>query len=102
MTNEKIKLKNDKYRKVRGGYSRLLELECSNCKSFLFNYQKDGPGILKRLYIDRIQNLEETDKKLICKKCSKVLGNLGVYKKESRPAYILIPGSIAKKIIRTA
>ena len=97
-----MKLKNDKYRKVRGGYSRLLELRCSNCGTILFNYQKDGPGILKRLYIDRIQNLEETDKKLICKKCSKVLGNLGVYKRENRPAYILIPGSIAKKIIKVA
>lgn len=97
-----MKLKNDKYRKIRGGYSRLLELRCSNCKQFLFNYQKDGPGILKRLYVNRIQKLVNTDKKLACGKCGKTLGNLGIYEKENRPAFILIPGAISKKIIKVS
>ncbi len=97
-----MKLKNDRYRKARGGYSRLLELTCSNCNSFLFNYQKDGPGILKRLYIDRIQNLRNPEKRLVCGKCSKVLGNFGVYEKENRPAFILIPGTVSKRIIKVA
>ncbi len=46
--------KKDRYSKARGGYSRFLNLYCAKCKSFLLLYQKDGPGILKRLYMDRI------------------------------------------------
>jgi len=49
-----IKFKNDKYKKVRGGYSRLLDIQCAKCKEHLLFYQKDGPGILKRMYLDRI------------------------------------------------
>lgn len=95
-----MKLKNDKYRKTRGGYSRLLELRCSHCNAFLCLYQKDGSGVLKRLYVDRIYNPTKTDdKKFICNNCNKVIGNLGIYKKEHRPAYMLIPGSISKKTI---
>jgi hypothetical protein len=32
---------------------------CSNCKSMLFAYQKDGAGPLKRCYIDRIIGISE-------------------------------------------
>ena len=95
-----MKLKNDKYRKSRGGYSRLLKIYCSQCDGFLCEYQKDGSGVLKRLYVDRIYNpIKTDDKKFICNNCHKVIGNLGIYKKEHRPAYTLIPGSISKKII---
>jgi hypothetical protein len=97
-----MKLKNDRYRKARGGYSRLLELRCSQCNSFLCEYQKDGPGILKRLYIDRIYKRGKGEnRKLICGNCDKILGNWGMYEKENRPAFTLIPGSISKKIIKT-
>jgi len=95
-----MKLKNDKYRKSRGGYSRLLKIYCSQCNEFLCEYQKDGSGILKRLYLDRMYKFVRTEsKKLICNNCNKVIGNLGIYKKEHRPAYMLIPGSISKKLI---
>ena len=47
-------LKNDIYRKARGGYARLLNISCRKCKQLLFVYQKDGPGNLRRLYLDRI------------------------------------------------
>lgn len=94
------KLKSDKYRKSRGGYSRLLELSCTNCKNLLFSYQKDGPGILKRLYLDRIFNFNNKNKKLICPKCKNTLGVLYIYEKENRPAYKLLERSISKKIAK--
>src|SRR5262247_416487 len=46
--------KNDTYRQARGGYARLLAVSCATCGTHLFSYQKDGPGIVKRLYLDRI------------------------------------------------
>lgn len=94
-----MKLKNDKYRKARGGYSRLLEIRCSSCKKILFNYQKDGPGIIKRTYVDRIL-ADIKDKNLKCKSCNKLIGNLTIYEKENRPAYNIVLGAIKKKIIK--
>jgi len=94
-----MKLKNDNFRKSRGGYSRLLEISCSSCDEKLFNYQKDGSGIIKRLYVDRIYgNVKGFSLK--CKKCNKLIGNLIIYKKENRPAYAIYLGTIKKKIIK--
>ena len=96
-----MKLIQDKYRKARGGYSRYLEIKCSSCSAILCNYQKDGPGIIKRLYIDRISNaLFGKTKALICSNCQKVIGSLRIYEKEQRPVYNIIPGTISKKIIK--
>ncbi len=92
-------MKNDTYRKARGGYSRILQLSCASCGHNLFRYQKDGPGILKRLYLDRMQDYSSADK-LSCPKCKAVLGIKIIYKKENRPAYRLFVGSVAKKIIK--
>ncbi|MBI4158621.1 MAG: hypothetical protein HY505_03350 [Candidatus Yanofskybacteria bacterium] len=96
----KTKFKNDKYRKSCGGYSRLLSLSCAKCGAHLFDYQKDGPGILKRLYLDRVNDLKYTNKELVCPKCKEVLGLKGVYKKENRPAIHLFVGSVSKKIVK--
>lgn len=65
-------------------------------------YQKDGPGILKRLYFDRIVFPESSTwkEKLECKRCGTVLGVHTIYQKENRPAYRLFVGAIEKKIIR--
>ena len=94
-------LKNDRYRKSRGGYSRLLELSCVTCGNKLFNYQKDGPGIIKRLYFDRIFDSKYTEnKELICSKCQKHLGTAVIYEKENRPAYRLFQGTVSKKIVK--
>ena len=96
-----MKLKNDKYRKSRGGYSRLLELSCANCGNRLFYYQKDGPGILKRIYFDRIFNSELIkNKELICSGCKHHLGTAIIYEKEKRPAYRLLLGVVIKKILK--
>jgi len=98
--SSQFKFKNDKYKKARGGKSRLLEIICVVCQTPLFKYQKDGPGILKRLYIDRIQELKDQESKLICPKCKEHLGTLIIYEKENRPAYRLFEGAITKKIVK--
>lgn len=104
----KITLKNDKYKKSRGGYSRLLEISCEKCKTKVCLYQKDGPGILKRMYLDRISDskkytgLENNSVKNIpnleCVICKQVLGIPIIYKKENRLCYRLFVGAVTKHI----
>ena len=96
-----MQLLKDKYRRTRGGYSRLLKISCAKCDSFLFDYQKDGPGILKRLYLDRINphkgyNLKTNS--LTCPECKTLLGVKFIYSKEKRPAIRLYVGAISKKV----
>jgi peptide methionine sulfoxide reductase MsrB len=88
----------DKYHKSRGGTSRVLEITCEHCKNHVTYYQKDGPGILKRLYVDRFIDTKPVGNTLTCLVCSSELGILFNYKKEDRPAYRLFVGSVAKKI----
>jgi len=94
--------KSDKYRKSRGGHSRWLLLHCEKCGHEIATYQKDGPGILKRLYLDRIiepQGIgQKKNKQLVCSACKTVLGLLTMYEKENRPAYRLFAGALGKKI----
>lgn len=94
-----LRLKNDRYRKTRGGHARLLELFCAHCGHRLCYYQKDGPGILKRLYVDRMSGFSGSTKRLSCKNCNEFLGVLSIYKKESRLAYKLFVGSIKRKMV---
>ena len=106
-----MKLKKDKYKKARGGYSRLLEIKCEKCKNLIALYQKDGPGPLKRMYVDRIFSpkklvnfqLIATKKipNLICSKCKQIIGIPYIYQKEKRPAFRLFEGSITKKITKS-
>lgn len=100
--------KNDKYKKTRGGYSRLLDVSCAKCATHLFYYQKDGPGILKRTYLDRIYgskkyaHLEHESLKsvpqLICTNCKQLIRVPFNYVKEQRLAYRLFVGAVSKKI----
>ena len=92
--------KKDKYQRARGGYSRFLNLYCSSCKSRLLLYQKDGPGALKRLYVDRIfsKKFSEKTKEFSCKSCKKIIGTFYIYEKENRPAIRLYQDAIFKKI----
>jgi len=97
----KFALKNDKYRKARGGYSRFLNIFCDSCGKHLALYQKDGKGELKRMYLDRIFTPKITlskTHKFICPSCKKIIGAFYTYKKETRPAIRLFQGSISKKI----
>jgi len=106
----KNKLKNDKYKRNRGGYSRLLAISCEGCGDLLGYYQKDGPGILKRIYLDRIYKSDYSDlsnkefdelPQLICNKCKRHLGVPIVYKKEKRLAFRLFQGAVTKKIVKS-
>ena len=108
---QKIKFKNDAYKKSRGGYSRLLDTFCAKCGNKLFFYQKDGPGILKWMYLDRIYESDVyagLDKlslnkapKLVCPSCKELLGVPYVYEKENRLAFRLFVGSVTKKIVKS-
>ena len=97
----KPKLQNDKYRKSRGGYSRLLSISCLICGKQICFYQKDGPGNLRRMYIDRILNnkVPITGKNFKCP-LRHLLGVKVIYEKENRPAFRLFVDSVEKKITR--
>lgn len=103
------KLKADKYKSARGGFSKFLTIFCSQCKHSILLYQKDGSGQLKRLYLDRIfapSHLEalqytKTIKEvpnLVCTHCHALIGTPFIYKKEQRKAFLLNPTSFLKKI----
>lgn len=96
-----MKLKNDKFRKTRGGYTRLLKISCQKCSSSICTYQKDGPGNLRRMYIDRIiePSVVISRKDLSCPK-GHLLGVKIIYEKEKRPAFRLFVDSITKKIVK--
>ena len=100
--------KSDKYKRARGGYSRLLNISCAKCDTHLFYYQKDGPGMLKRTYLDRIYNSKKYSNlqndslknvpQLICPHCKTHIGVPFNYAKEDRLAYRLFVGAVSKKI----
>lgn len=98
---KKIIFKNDKYKKVRGGYSRFLSISCQKCGENICNYQKDGPGNLRRMYIDRIvePSVSISRKDLSCIN-KHLLGVKIIYDKENRPAFRLFVDSVVKKIIK--
>ena len=95
--------KNDKYKKVRGGYSRLLKISCQKCSENICLYQKDGSGNLRRMYIDRIidPKVPISKKDLSCPK-GHLMGVKIIYQKEKRPAFRLFVDSVIKKIVKTA
>lgn len=105
----KIAFKKDRFRKARGGTSRLLDISCSKCSHHICYYQKDGPGILKRMYLDRIfeskyQELDSNNLKdlpqFTCINCKELLGTPMIYDKENRPAFRLFAGTITKKVVK--
>jgi hypothetical protein len=103
--------KKDSYMKRRGT-PVMLEIFCAGCDGYIMHYQKDGPGPLKRCYLDRIhlpQSLEQrqydefnkkASPKLICEQCEAVIGSPIVYEKENRPAYYMRQGFFAKRIVK--
>lgn len=92
--------KKDLYLKKRGGIYKIYKIYCENCKTFLFNYQKDGKGILKRIYFDRIDKIEKTFYEGRCYHCGINFGIPYIYAKEKRPAIRLFVGALIKKIIK--
>lgn len=98
-----MKIKRDKYSRVRPGPSKILEISCSKCKTEQFLYQKDGYGDLIRLYVDRIQPFTKEEiafDYLNCKNCNFLLAVPFLYEKEKRPALLVIKGRIKKSVLK--
>ncbi len=109
LPNEQIyKIKTDNFQKTRGT-SKILKIYCSKCSNLLFIYQKDGPGQLKRSYLDRIawpekypslckmkQNYTDLDP-IICEKCNQLIAVPMNYAKENRTAYKIMRTTTKKK-----
>ncbi len=103
------KIIKDQYYESRGGYLRALEITCRSCGGFISYYQKDGPGNLRRMYLDRMSqpslpNYWRTEcEKLTpvrCPHCQKLLGTCYIYEKEDREAIILYQDAVKKKIVK--
>ena len=96
-----MEFKNDKYRKSRGGHSRFLDIRCRKCDKHICVYQKDGPGNLRRIYVDRINKptVSILKKELICPN-GHVLAVKILYAKEKRLAFRLFVDAAIKKIIK--
>lgn len=89
-------IKNDRYQKTRGGNSRVLDITCEHCGHHICFYQKDGPGALRRMYVDRMIDLNTDSKLLVCNNCERELGVRIIWAKEDRPAYRLFVESVLK------
>ncbi|MFA4880377.1 MAG: YgiT-type zinc finger protein [Candidatus Doudnabacteria bacterium] len=108
MKKTNFSFKKDKYKSARGGHSRLLNVCCRKCENVVLVYQKDGPGNLRRLYMDRIfdpaeltglQALSIKDvPALKCKKCGEALGTPYIYIKEKRKAFRLYQDAVIKRL----
>lgn len=106
-----MKLKNDRYRKVRGGKAKILNISCAKCGTLILKYQKDGDGSLHRCYLNRIiapeklvgldnaysQQKEMTN--LICEKCGSLIGT-PMKHSDGRLAFRLIKGNYSKSVAK--
>jgi hypothetical protein len=104
-----FELKNDQYRRARGGKAFVIVISCT-CGAEILTYQKDGDGKLKRCYFNRILAPETLEKlqhdprtnnpkgapKLSCPKCSKVIG-APITHFDGRTAFRLRQGEFAKR-----
>ena len=102
-------IKKDRYTKARGGSSALLLLRCAKCNAPVVLYQKDGPGQLFRLYLDKIHapkqlaQLQHTAANktalpgLTCPQCGTVLAMPMRYVPEDRLAFRLLRGIVKKE-----
>ena len=107
--NKLFTIKKDKYREARQNYTRMMEIHCRKCNNTIVIYQKDGPGTLRRIYMDRIfypKSLVNLQKKklskiklLRCQKCKGMIAMPYIYKKEKRKAFRLFQDTIKKKVI---
>lgn len=104
-----FKIKKDKYLVKRGGTAHIIQVICAKCEAVLLLYQKDGPGWLKRCYLNRIlepkkfSQLQYDGKlnepkdlpNLICE-CDNLIG-VPMKHKDNRLAFRLERGSFKRK-----
>lgn len=92
----------DQFWENREAYSEFLNIYCEKCGNYLLTYQKDGPGELRRMYLDRIHapeeltNLNEKDitSDLVCPHCDRIIAAPRTYKKENRKSYFIFAYSV--------
>jgi len=110
MTEEKLKIKKDRFLRERGGTTKIVNVSCVKCGKLIFVYQKDGPGSLKRCYLNRIiepeqfsklkkdPNIKETKdlKNLTCS-CGQIIGSPIRYK-DGRLAFHLIHSNFKRSL----
>lgn len=94
-------IKKDKFHLARGGWFRVLEISCEKCGLLVCKYQKDGPGNLRRMYLDRIieSKISLKKKELKCNS-NHLLGIRIIYEKENRPAFRLFVDAVNQKIVK--
>lgn len=106
MTKSKRVPRRDKYQRKRGK-PQFFRIYRAICSEYVLLYQKDGPGPLKRMYLDRIFEPEDLAAlqavtsvgnvpRLTCPK-GHVMALPMIYQPEHRLAYLLIRGSFSKK-----
>lgn len=96
----KVRFKKDKYFRERGGTAKIIRVACAKCNANLLTYQKDGPGWLKRCYLNRIVEPsvladEGAIKNLVCV-CGVLIGT-PMRHKDGRLAYHLIRGVFKRR-----
>jgi hypothetical protein len=106
---QRFSLKRDAFRDARGGYARFLNIYCIACRVHVLLYQKDGPGVLYRLYLDRIVAPEPLASlqlrtalsqipDLVCSSCGAGIGTPCIWEEENRLAFLLKEGSVLKRV----
>ncbi|MEL7432083.1 MAG: hypothetical protein AAGI90_06130 [Chlamydiota bacterium] len=73
---------------TKRGEPTFILILCGKCQNQLLVYQKDGLGLLKRCYLDRIHEstlkIKEESSLITCPYCMRKLGYLDPYEKEKR------------------
>ena len=79
----------------------MLKISCNSCGGLLFYYQKDGSGILKRSYLDRILGESPHITSFYnCQGCNELLGIYQPYTKEkNRPAIRWFVDALTYKVV---
>lgn len=100
----------DEYLDSRGGKPHFLNLYCDHCGQHLLLYQKDNPGKLKRLYLDRIvapKRLSELNLQSIhdvpdfrCSNCNRLIAVAEKYDQEPRKVHLLLSYATINKIAK--
>ena len=68
-----------------------ITLYCSKCDTFLYKYQKEGPGKLIKCYVNRIVE-DGTKGDLRCPSCGQEFARLA--RIHNRPAHKIIQGKV--------
>lgn len=71
-----------------------IEIFCGGCHTLLYRYDKEGPGHLKKCFVDRITK-DNTAGDLKCPKCGQEFARHGQI--GNRPIHKIMQGKVHKK-----